>query len=375
MRIIIPSFCLVFALQVQASCFSRILSRLWPPGYVGYDGLRRAIDEGRLDIAVNLVKQDETLGQVGVRFVIGKDDPNLIASFVNQLGLVDRWTLKALLSESPIETVKKVLEKIDFPQQVLVRSATSYEGASRADKFLVLLDKIGKPEDQEKAVEKGIKKLVFLTTETSPLLNALKGKTFRSERLERLAIQKVFMEGVKSGNVYLLSDDICNHAAITPKLYADALIETALKKYNSMRQFLLKQADRYDLETVKEKASYADLEPEFRNAIEEALKTAAPGGTRTRTYDIQTVEKARETFEELRSSSISEDVFSIVADSVALGAPKRRKGQTVSTKAPEKVASDVLSTSTTKTESSKIRKRKRGKGKGDMGKGKGKGRK
>ena len=54
------------------------------PGYVGYDGLHRAIDEGRLDIAVELVKQDEALGEAGVRYVIEKDDPDLIANFVNQ---------------------------------------------------------------------------------------------------------------------------------------------------------------------------------------------------------------------------------------------------------------------------------------------------
>ena len=95
-----------------------------------------------------------------------------------------------------------------------------------------------------------------------------------------------------------LPDDICKHAAITPELYADALIETAERRnHNDMRQFLLKNADRYDLEAVKEKAGYADLNAEFRDAIEEALKTAAPGGTRTRTYDIQTVRKAEETFD------------------------------------------------------------------------------
>ena len=62
-----------------------------------------------------------------------------------------------------------------------------------------------------------------------------------------------------------------------------------------MRHFLLKKADRYDLETLKGKPSYAGLDPGFRDAIEKALEEAAPGGTRTRTYDIQTVEKAEET--------------------------------------------------------------------------------
>ena len=190
----------------------------------------------------------------------------------------------------------------------------------------MLLNKIVKPEDQEKVVEKAIEQLVHMPTETSPLLNALKGKTFRSERLEYLAIQKAFMEGVKSGRVDLLPTDICNHAAITPELYADALIVTAeWGKYNDMRQFLLKQADRYDLEAVKEKAGYADLNAEFRDAIEKALKTAAPGGTRTRTYDIQTVEKAEEVFDELGHPGISKDVFSIVSDSVALDASTRKE--------------------------------------------------
>ena len=128
-----------------------------------------------------------------------------------------------------------------------------------------------------------------------------------------------------------------NHAAITPELYADALIVTAgLGKYNGMRRFLLKKADRYDLEAVKEKAGYAGLNSEFRDDIEEALKTAAPGGTRTRTYDIQTVEKAGETFDELGSSGIPEDVFSIVGDSVMLDAPKQTRRPNCFQESPRK---------------------------------------
>ena len=104
-----------------------------------------------------------------------------------------------------------------------------------------------------------------------------------------------------------------------------------------MRQFLLKKADRYDLEAVKEKAGYADLNPEFRDDIEEALKTAAPGGTRTRAYDIQTVEKAEETFAELGHPGISEDVFSIVGDSVMRDAPTRREAKLFLRKPPKRL--------------------------------------
>ena len=100
----------------------------------------------------------------------------------------------------------------------------------------MLLNKIVKPEDQEKAVENAIERLVFGSNNPSPLLNALKGKTFRSERLEYFAIQKAFMEGVRCHRLGLLPTGICKHPAITPELYADALIVTAgLGKDNDMR--------------------------------------------------------------------------------------------------------------------------------------------
>ena len=294
--------------------------------YVGYDGLCSAIDEGRLDVAVDLVKQDETLGKKGIEYVIEKSDPDLIANFVNQTNQANASTLEELWKKRSNETFEKILEKVNFPQQALVDLTSSYWVGRYPETFLVLFNKIVKPEDQEKAVEKCIELLAHSSTEISRLLNALKGRAFRSERLEDFAIQKSFMAGTESGIVDLLPEDISSHAAITPELYADALIVTAYwGRYNSMRIFLLKHADRYDLQTVKEKACYAGLKVEFRDAIEEALKAPAPGGTRTRTYDIQTVEKAEETFADLGSSGISKDVFSIASDFVALDASTRKE--------------------------------------------------
>ena len=94
-------------------------------GYAGYDDLRRAIDVGRLDIAVELVKQDEELGEDGLEYVIKKGDPDLIASFVNQTNQANEDTLDILWRDSSIETLGKVLEKVDFPQQALVDVASS----------------------------------------------------------------------------------------------------------------------------------------------------------------------------------------------------------------------------------------------------------
>ena len=322
-------------------------------GYVGYDGLYRAIYEGRLDIAAELVKQDETLVKDGLSYVIGKDDPDLIADFVNQTNQANATTLNTLWRKRR-ETARrritftKVLDKVDFPQQVLVDMASSYVVALDTEDFLVVFNKIVKPEDQENAIENAIGRLAHNPTETSRLLNALKGKTFRSERLEQLAIQKAFMGAVETTYITDLSTDIFKHTAITPELYAKALIVTDTESwgYDGIRQFLLKNADRYDLQAVKEEAGYAGLRSEFRNAIEEALGKAAPEGTRTRAYDIQTLEKARETFEWLGHPGISEDVFSIVAGSVMRDPPKGRIAQTTTKEATKNVASDVTSAST-----------------------------
>ena len=270
------------------------------PGYGDYRRLYDAIDEGRLDIAVKLVKQDEALSEAGVGYVIEKGDPDLIANFVNQTNQANVDTLYTLWHKSSIETTKKVFEKVDFPQKALVGFAASLNVGYYPDKFLVLFNKIVKPENQEKAVENCIEQLAHKSYNPSRLLNALKGKTFRSERLEYIAIQKAFIEGVKLGMVDLLPTDICEHAAITPELYADALIVTVRwGKDDDMRQFLLKQADRYDLQVVKKKAGYAGLKPEFRDAIEKALKTTAPGGTRQHKYLVQSAKIAKETFDEI----------------------------------------------------------------------------
>ena len=310
---------------LQAVVLSVISTGYATASYIGWQSLYRAIDEGNLKIAVDLAKQDEPLGEEGVRYAIAKDNPDFIANFVNQTNQANARTLVKLWRRSPIETVEKVLEKVDFPQRTLIDVASSYKVVYFPETFLVLLNKIVKPEDQEKVMEKVIEQLAHSSTGISPLLNALKGKTFRSERLEYLAIQTAFMEGVKSGIVDRLPEDICGHATITPELYADGLIVTAGDDYDDMRQLLLDQADRYDLETVKKKPGYADLDAEFRSAIEVALGKAAPGGTRTRTYDIQTVEKSEAVFDDLEHPGIPKDVFNIASDFLALDASTRKE--------------------------------------------------
>ena len=109
------------------------------PSYADYAGLHRAIDEGRLDIAVELGKQGEVLGEDGVEYVIKKDDPDLIVNFVNQTNQANARTLEELWNESRKKTFGKVLEKVDFPQQALVDLAASTTWGTILRRFLCCL--------------------------------------------------------------------------------------------------------------------------------------------------------------------------------------------------------------------------------------------
>ena len=76
----------------------------------------------------------------------------------------------------PIETVEQVLGKVNFPQQTLVDLASSWVAGYYPETFLVLLSKIVKPEDQEKAVEKAIERLVRNDKKTCSSVKCLERK-------------------------------------------------------------------------------------------------------------------------------------------------------------------------------------------------------
>ena len=177
------------------------------------------------ETVIRLCERDKSVCEKGTTYVLEKKAPSFIADFITKTNQANAGTLKELWYK-PVEIVEQVLEKVNFPQQVLVDFPSSYNVVYYSEKFPVLLSKIVEPGDQEEVVEKFIERLADEGFSTSPLLNALKGKTFRSERLEYLATQKAFMGGVKRNRVYPRPENICEHAAITPELYADALIVT-----------------------------------------------------------------------------------------------------------------------------------------------------
>jgi len=149
------------------------------------------------------------------------------------------------------------------------------------EKFFRVLDKIKEPEKQEDAVRLGVTNL-FITGRhdlIAPLVNALGTKTFKSNRLKEVAIQKAFGEGAKCGNQDMV-ELYYEHPAIASCEYAIGLYASCdYDKPNQVFQFLLKQADQGDLDKAKER--YADkMYEKFRQAIDEAPKPAPPAGSR-----------------------------------------------------------------------------------------------
>ena len=288
--------------------------------------LRYAIDKGVLATAVELCKQDKSLGNLGIEYVVEKGHPTFIAKFINQTGQVNDSTLSKLYKKCSKETIETVLEKVNFSQQDLIGVASEGNLVWHPPKFLMLLSKITTPEGQESVITNRINTLILHSRfeYLIPLLDTLKDKTFRSERLEAIATQMAFKEGVERAREDVLKRTF-DHPAITPGLYADALIVTE-KRWGPCkltREWLLERADRVDLQEVQERINFRILDFKFRAAIDEALKTAQPGGTRT--HDIQRVERAEEIFEKLGYFRESEEPVDLISAYLGVDKPTPRR--------------------------------------------------
>ena len=109
-----------------------------------------------------------------------------------------------------------------------------------------------------------------------PLLTALEGKKFLSNRLKEIAIQAAFKAGAKHHNSTWV-ERFFDHPAVTPDVYANGLIWSGDDNaQDPIFKWLLAEADRADLQALQSHEYYKYLSPEFRAAIEQALPKANP---------------------------------------------------------------------------------------------------
>ena len=285
-----------------------------------------------------LYKRDKLLHFKGIEYVAGKQFPEFIVSFAKHAYKTNGHILTTLCRKGSERIIEDVLERVDFPQKDLIGVASEGNAVRHPPKFLMLLNKITTPEGQESVIINGINMLIreesieFI----NPILDALKDKIFRSEHLEAIAIQMAFKEGVKRNREDLLKRTF-EHPAITPGLYADALIESE-KRWESCkltREWLLKGADQDDLQAVNGNDGYADLILPFRTAIENALEIAKPGGTRTRAYDIQSAKVTKKEFMEIEHAVAISGIAKIIGEYLAGAEDEEREVEGVLQKQDE----------------------------------------
>ena len=285
--------------------------------YIGWGGLCDAIDEGKLEIALKLCKENNSLCEGGVSHVIKRGDSDIIADFINQTNQVNARTLEELWKESSVVVIENVLGRVSFSQKNLIDEASSIVLLHNPEKFIALLNKIEASKDQESVIVKGIEELFTYgySSYVNNLFDFLKGKTFRNNNLEDIAVQKAFKQATLFRSFTVLGC-IFDHSAITPKIYANELIaEESRFAMGFIVYWLLERADRYDLQAVKENKDYASLGSNFHATIEEALRTAKPGGTRN--HDIERAKIAKEMFKKLEHSGVPKVIADLIGSYLA----------------------------------------------------------
>lgn len=260
---------------------------------------REAISRRDLDASVKLYKERSSRRR-DLDHVFETEDPDFIAGFINQADLVNSSTLIAFYSKNPETTVDQLLERVRFSQESLAHTAASQLLMHSPGKIIGLLKRMTKPECLKFAIKESVKNLVREGNVDSieALLTALEGEE-SLKYLNDIAIQMVFANGVDNGKENCVRS-FYGDLAITPQVYTEGLAgceeDGVLKPFFG---WLLVEADQMDLLTLQKRSDYKYKSADFRAAVDKALSTAKPEGTRHRSLLIQRAEIAMKTFDEL----------------------------------------------------------------------------
>ena len=263
----------------------------------------KAIDEGNLETAVELCEQKEDLCYKELEYAIETKDSDFIVNFIKQSERIDEWAVVALYMKGSKETREKVFGEIGFGQITLKVAAESSELMCSPEKLFDLLGRIKTSEGQEDAIDGGIW-VLFKEKRTDcfdSLLAALKGKEFLNKHLEEVAIREAFEAGVYHHDDMWV-ERFFDHPAVTSEVYVHGLVCSGDDNaQDPVFKWLLAEADRADLQTIQSDEYYADRNTEFHDAVEQALRTASPAGSRPSTPEK--AKRAKELFNELTTGA------------------------------------------------------------------------
>lgn len=237
---------------------------------------------------------NDKLKRYYIKHLISLGDVRL-AELVNDGRSGISWLLQIILVHANQNLLDKVFNALKDLNDTLVRVASSAELACITGRFVYLLKKIDSQEDQGEAVEKGISAL-FNEDKAKcldPLLATLRQGTFLNKNLENIAIDHAFWKASEyQDSRACLAERFFDHPVISAKRYSIALYSSYMKGYlNTHFHWLLERADGQDLEAVRENDNFSTKGAEFREAVEQTLKTIGsdvrPGITRRRLAAIQ----------------------------------------------------------------------------------------
>ena len=223
--------------------------------------------------------------------------------FIQNFDYAKQDVLAALFDKGDEEMIGGVLGRVEYSGEDLY-CLTNYrpELTGPPEKLFGAIDMIKDPEQQETVVCLSVANLLKIGRHdlVVPLVNAFGKRIFKSKHLKDEAIQAAFYWGARGGNQDIV-ELYYEHPAITSEKYADGLCDSWNNgKPNQSFQFLLGQADQGDLDIAKKRYVYKNY-PEYRQAIDKALKAAPPAGSRI--ISVEKVQSVLKVFTSITGAS------------------------------------------------------------------------
>jgi len=242
---------------------------------------RGAVDKGSMATAVKLCRSTYPNDDM-FNYVVVMKDQQFIFEFARKVGIL-KWKLLVTLysHKKPLEMIEEAFRVFQFSQDDLMSAASKPELMCSPDDLFSLLDKIENPKDREAVIRFGVGNLIDNRRLKclDPLLKIFESKE-SLKPLKDVAVRGAFRRGSLSGDLSVVKR-FYNNPAITLREYGEALIWSGIgPTQNSVFGFLLKKADKKYLRAVKKSSWYRNGPERFKAAINKALLTTEPRGSR-----------------------------------------------------------------------------------------------
>jgi hypothetical protein len=243
---------------------------------------REALQDGDMHVVRDMLNgSNDELQKYYGKYLASLEGSRLIELINDRVYSIQGCMLQTILVHADQSLIDKVFGALRPPNSLLRSVAKSADLACIPERFTYLLGKIDDQGEQESAVRCGVSALVDKnkTECLDPLLTTLREETFLSKDLENNAIYMAFsISSIYSVDKPFFAKHFFDHPVISAKDYSDALYSSYYHGGQDKELFhwLLARADSQDLETAQKNEYFSEQEPEFRQAVNQALEAVGP---------------------------------------------------------------------------------------------------